>query len=147
MIIEGLYNLIISTPAIASLVSNGASPPQFSVHLGSLRKGFTLPAIRLNIATTSFIITAQSTADLEYQTIQFDCIAGGNDPNGYINAKRLKDAVKSLLKDYAGTLADGTIIRASFLKNEIDDPLEESKGGYAFRSTLDIQFAYNNPST
>ena len=70
--------------------------------------------------------------------MQFDCLAVD-----YLDAKRLKDAVKSLLKDYAGTLAEGTVIRASFLKNEIDNPLEEGKGGYVFRSVLDIQFAYD----
>ena len=36
-------------------------------------------------------------------------------------------------------LAEGTAIRASFLKNEMDNPLAEGKGGYVFRSILDIQ--------
>jgi hypothetical protein len=45
--------------------------------------------------------------------------------------------------DYSAVLAEGTVIRASFLKNEMDNPLAEGKGGYVFRSILDIQFAYD----
>jgi hypothetical protein len=131
MIMEGLFNLLLITPAVNDLV-NG------SIHHGSLRKGYTLPAIRMNIATSSFIITADGTADLEYQTIQFDCLAVD-----YLDALRLKDAVKSLVTDYSGVLAEGTAIRASFLKNEMDNPLAEGKGGYVFRSILDIQFVYD----
>src|SRR5580704_18099177 len=115
MIMEGLFNLLLITTEVNSLV-NG------SIHHGSLRKGYTLPAIRMNTVTSSFIITTDSTADLEYQTIQFDCLAVD-----YLDALRLKDAVKSLLKDYSGVLAEGTVIRASFLKNESDNPLEEGK--------------------
>jgi len=73
------------TPAVNDLV-NG------SIHHGSLRKGYTLPAIRMNVVTSSFIITTDSTAALEYRTIQFDCLAVD-----YLDALRLKDAVKSVL--------------------------------------------------
>jgi hypothetical protein len=128
---EGLFNLLLITPAVNNLV-NG------SIHHGSLRKGYTLPAVRMNVSTSSFITTAQSTADLQYQTIQFDCIA-----SEYLDALRLKDAVKSLLKDYTGTLVEGTAISASWLVNEIDNPLGEGLGGYTFRSMLTLKFAYD----
>jgi hypothetical protein len=49
-----------------------------------------------------------------------------------------------LLVDYSGTLADGTTIYCSLLKNELDNPLEEGRGGYVFRSLLDIEFAYDS---
>ena len=35
------------------------------------------------------------------------------------------------------------MICASFLKNEMDNPLAEGKGGDVFRSILDIQLAYD----
>jgi hypothetical protein len=130
MIMEGIFNLLLITPAVNNLV-NG------SIHHGSLRKGYTLPAIRMTVVTSSFITTTDSTADLQYQTIQFDCLAVD-----YLDALRLKDAVKALFKDYSGVLVEGTVIKASFLKNEMDNPLAEGKGGYVFRSILDIQFAY-----
>ena len=44
------------------------------------------------MVTSSFIITTDSTAALEYRTIQFDCLAVD-----YLDALRLKDAVKSVL--------------------------------------------------
>src|ERR1700722_2257324 len=133
MIMEGLFNLLFITPAVNNLV-NG------SIHHGSLRKGYTLPAVRMNIVTSSFITTTDSTADLEYQTIQFDCMAVD-----YLDALRLKDAVKSLLKDYTGTLIEGTTVRATFIVNDIDNPLAEGKGGYVFRSMLTFKFAYDAP--
>jgi hypothetical protein len=138
MLMEGLFNILVSTPEIADFVGNGGSPPQYSVHHGSLRKGYWLPAVRFSATTSAFIVTNTGTADLAYQTIQFDCMAVD-----YLDAQRLKDAVKSLFKDYVGVLAEGTVIRASWLMNELDSPLEEGKGGYVFRNLLDIKFAYD----
>jgi hypothetical protein len=143
MLSEGLFDLIISTPQVASIVSQGGSPPQFSVHHGSLRKGYTLPAIRMTAVTTTPIVCTDGTSSVAYQRWQFDCIAGGNDPNGYLNAQRLKDALKGLLNDYRGTLAEGTVIYSSIIKMELDNPMEEGKGGYAFRSVLDYEFGFD----
>jgi hypothetical protein len=138
MLSEGLYNLLILTPAIATIVANGGSPPQYSVHHGSLRKGYTLPAIRMSAVTSTPIVTNTGTADLSYQRWQFDAIA-----SNYLDAQRLKDALKALLSDYVGTLGEGTVIYSSILKMELDSPLEEAVGGYAFRSVLDYEFGFD----
>jgi hypothetical protein len=138
MLAEGLFNLIISTPEIATLVTNGGSPPQFSVHMGSLRKGYWLPAIRMSAVTSTPITFSGGTAGLNYQRWQFDAIA-----TNYLDAQRLRDALKALLTDYVGTLAEGTVIYSSILKMELDNPLEEGVGGYIFRSVLDYEFGYD----
>jgi hypothetical protein len=138
MLSEGLFNLIISTPEIADIVGNGGSPPQFSVHMGSLRKGYWLPSIRMSAVTSSPIVCNDGTASLAYQRWQFDSIAAN-----YLDAQRLKDALKGLLNDYVGTLGEGTVIYSSILKMELDSPMEEASGGYAFRSVLDYQFGYD----
>jgi hypothetical protein len=138
MLSEGLFNLIISTPEIAAIVGNGGSPPQYSVHMGALRKGYWLPAIRMSAVTSTPIVCSQGTASLSYQRWQFDCIA-----NAYLDAQRLKDALKALLNDYVGTLGEGTVIYSSILRMELDNPLEEGVGGYAFRSVLDYEFGYD----
>jgi hypothetical protein len=138
MLSEGLFNLIISTPEIASIVGNSGSPPQYSVHMGSLRKGYWLPAIRMSAVTSTPLTCSDGTASLNYQRWQFDAIA-----NSYLDAQRLKDSLKALLNDYTGVLGEGTVIYSSILRMELDNPLEESVGGYAFRSVLDYEFGYD----
>jgi hypothetical protein len=131
MLAEGLWNLFYITPSITDIVGN-------SIHHGALRKGFTLPAIRMSEITSSPIIANTGTSDLMYQRWQFDSIA-----MNYLDAHRLKDAVRALLDDYSGTLAEGTVIYCTLLKMELDSPMEESLTGYAFRSIVDYEFAFN----
>jgi|HubBroStandDraft_6_1064221.scaffolds.fasta_scaffold538151_2 hypothetical protein len=137
MISEGIFNLIVTNPSVADIVSGGGSPPMYSVHHGSLRKSYTLPAIRMSAVTTTPIITTDGTAPLLYQRWQFDSFA-----STYLDAHRLNDALKDLLTDYAGTLCEGTVIRSTFLRMELDSPLEEGKAGYVFRCVVDYEFAY-----
>lgn len=131
MLSQGLFNLLLITPEVNDIV-NG------SIHMSSLRKGYTLPAIRFSEVTSMPIVTNSGTAQLNYQRWQFDCIA-----SAYLDAQSLKETVKSLLADYTGTLADGTTVRSTILKNEVDNPLEEGRGGYIFRSAIDFEFAYD----
>ena len=130
MISQGLFNLI--------LISSVNDIVNGSIHMGSLRKGYTLPAIRFSAVTSTPIVTNNGTASLNYQRIQFDAIA-----STYLDAQSLKDALKALLDDYTGTLAEGTVIYSSILKMELDNPLEEGRGGYAFRSVLDYEFGFD----
>jgi hypothetical protein len=130
VISEGLFHLMLTTPSVNDLV-NG------SIHHGSLRKGYTLPAIRFSEVASTPIVTSQGTANLQYKTFQFDAFA-----STYLDAHRLRDAMRSLLADFAGSLAEGTVVHGSILKNELDDPLEEGKSGYINRCLLDIQFSF-----
>ena len=140
MIAEGLFNLLISDSGVAAFVSNHASPPVFQVYHGALRKGYSLPAIMITAVISSPIVTNEGTADLNYQRFQFDCLA-----TSYLEAHRLKDAVKALLQDYRGTLIEGTQIFSSITKMELDNPFEEGKGGYIYRCIIDIQFGFIEP--
>jgi hypothetical protein len=135
---QGLFNLMISTPEIAELVTNGATPPQFSIHMGTLDKGYWLPAIRFSVITSTPIVTNSGTASLTYERIQFDCMAVE-----YLDAQSLKDALKGLLNDYVGVLGEGTVIYSSILMMERDNPLEEGTGGYVFRSVLEYEFGFD----
>lgn len=140
MLAEGLWNLMSITPEIAALVNSDGSPSIPSIHHGSLRKGYTLPAIRFSEVTSTPITTTDGTAAVRYTTYQFDCFAVK-----YLDARRLLDAVTSLLTDYKGTLAEGTVIRSSIPANVgRDNPLEEGKSGYVNRCTIDIRFAYDD---
>jgi hypothetical protein len=131
MLAEGLFNLFTITPSITVLVGG-------SIHHGSLRKNYTLPAVRMSAVTTTPIVANTGTSDLMYQRWQFDAFA-----KNYLDSHRLKDAMKSLLNDYSGTLAEGTVVYSTILKMELDSPLEEGKGGYVFRCVLDYEFAFD----
>lgn len=140
MIAEGLYNLLITTPAVTAFVSDHASPPTFQVYHNALRKGYNLPAIVIVAVTSRPIVTNDGTADLNYQRFQFDCYAAN-----YLDSHRLKDAVKHTLQDFKGTLIDGTVINSAITKMELDNPFEEGKGGFIFRCVIDIQFGFVEP--
>jgi hypothetical protein len=133
-IASGLFNLVLISPVNA--IVNG------SIHLGSLRKGYTLPAVRISEVTTTPIVANTGTAALQYSRFQFDAFAGD-----YNTAHALRDALKGLLTDYTGTLAEGTTIFSSILMNELDSPLEEGTGGYTFRCLLDYEFAFDSTGT
>jgi hypothetical protein len=137
MISEGLFDLILTTPEINNLVDG-------SIHQGSLTKGYTLPAIRFFEVTATPIVSNSGTAGLLYQTWQFDCL-----DNSYLGCHRLRDVVKSLLQDYAGTLGEGTNIYSSRTKNFGDHSLEEGAGassgsGYIYGCHMDVEFAYDS---
>jgi hypothetical protein len=137
MLAEGLFNLMTITPSITALVGG-------SIHHGSLRKGYTLPAIRMSAVTSTPIVTNSGTSDLLFQRWQFDAFA-----SNYLDSHRLRDAIRALLDDYSGTLAEGTVIYSTILKLELDSPLEEgrSQSGYAFRSLLDYEFSFDQTAT
>jgi len=140
---QGLYALINSAPEITGLLGIvGGSPPFFSVYHGDLRKGYILPAIKFSVVSSTPLVANTGTANQNYERIQFDCIAAQ-----YLDATSLKDALKALLIDYVGTLAEGTTVYSSILRMELDSPLEEGKGGYLFRSVLDIEFGYDSLGT
>ena len=92
----------------------------------------------MSATTSTPIVCSNGTASLNYQRWQFDAIA-----SNYLDAQRLKDALKGLLNDYRGTLAEGTVISSSILKMELDSPMEEGRGGYAFRSVIEYEFGYD----
>lgn len=140
MIAEGLYNLLISDAGVTAFVSDHRSPPTFQVYHGALRKGYSLPAIILNAVVSSPIVTNDGTAALNYERFQFDCLA----PT-YLEAHRLRDAVKVLTQDFKGTLIDGTVISSSITRMELDNPFEEGKGGFVHRCIIDIQFGFIEP--
>jgi hypothetical protein len=131
MISQGIWNLLYITPAIYNIVGT-------SIHNGALRKGYTLPAIRFSEVTSTPITSSDGTDTLQYSTFQFDAFA-----SDYNTCHALKDALKGLLTDYTGVLVEGTVIYGTIIKNELDSPLEEGRGGYVFRCLLDYQFAFD----
>jgi hypothetical protein len=127
MLQQGLFNLLLNDRSVSAIVGD-------QVYLGTLRRGYTLPAVRINVITSTPIVTFDSSkSNLQYRRMQFDCFA-----DQYVPAHQLLDAVKNAILDYRRILASGEQVVSTILEAELDNPLEEGKGGFAYRTMVDI---------
>jgi hypothetical protein len=138
MIESGLSHLLSGTTSVTNIVSD-------QIHLGMLPKGYSLPAVVISSISATEVIGNDGTADLRAKRFQFDCLAPL--PGGYPVAHHLALAIKALLQDYRGSLNDGSQITGSQVINELDNPFEEAKGGFAYRTLIDIRLWFKEANS
>jgi hypothetical protein len=126
---SGLYELLTTSPGVSGLVGT-------SIHFTVIPKGSSYPAIVIHTLNTNFEVDLISTAGLEERRLQINYISSKDQ----FDAREGERAVEAVLKDYTGTLPDGTFVSASIINNVFDLPYEVGGTGFAKGSALDISF-------
>jgi hypothetical protein len=129
---QGLYQLLTDpSSAVGALVGT-------SVWFSQLPKGASFPALVIHTVANPPIVDLDSTASLQQRRIQVDCISSIDQ----LDARSLARAVMAALRDFSGTLDDGTVVSTAILNNDIDLPYEVGAHGYAFRVALDFTLMF-----
>jgi hypothetical protein len=156
MIKSGIYTKLINAPSIQALLPSDTSSPPNSlasqcVHFTRAPKKPLTPYIVVHLPD---VPPAEATLDGVTEQIlgmiQFDCYADDDksNGNGALVANQLSIAVRDLLKNFSGTLSDGTVISFCDVLAHFDDGYEEGGTSFLFRWVLRLQAFYTEgPNT
>lgn len=137
MIFNGIYAKLTTEPTVIALLS---SPPTAAVHYslapkdGAGQRPYVVVHI-LNAPPAE--ATLDGSSELVDGELQFDSYA-----DDQISARKLSRAIRDVLKNYQGSLPDGTLITFCEVPMDMDDPYEVGGGGYLFRSVVRLRAFY-----
>lgn len=134
MIEKGLYELLTQDTGVSTLVGS-------RVFYILAPKGSPVPFIVVSRVVTNDGYAMSGHIDLMEGLFQFDCYAAD-----FYTSRGISAAVRALLKDYRGTLSDGTTISASLIDKDWDMPYEEGGKGFVYRALLSFRFHYYDES-
>jgi hypothetical protein len=140
MLLPGLYGLLAGISAVTSLL--GKLPPNSQdgppIFFGAATKLELVPYLVMHkIPSLPAGQTLDGVGELIDGEIQFDSYA-----NDQITAQKLARAVRDALKNYGGSLPDGTTIQFTEVTAELDDNFEVGGEGYLFRSLVRLKAMY-----
>jgi hypothetical protein len=146
-VLSGFYELLLATPAIASLLAPVQSnTPYTGVYFSLAAKGAPLPYVVIHTLNAP---PAEKTQDGSSALIdgefQFDSYADA-DSGGQLATRKISQALRDLLKDWSGPLPDGTNIQFAEIILDLDDPYEVGGRGYLNRSVLRLKTQHTEPS-
>jgi hypothetical protein len=127
---EGLYELLTTTAPLTGTVGT-------NVYYSVVPKQGSFPAIVIHTLSTGLYIDLVATAvNLEERRLQINYISSVDQ----LDAREGARAVEAILKDYTGTLADGTVVQTAIINDIYDLPYEVGARSYAYGSAIDIVF-------
>ena len=129
MIETGIYKALIADPTVNAMVAG-------RVFYQAMPENTPYPAVVFFIVTSDSEFTLDGPEGLTARRFQFDAYA-----NEAFAARRLIEAVRDVIEGI-GALPDGTTIQSAIHIMDGDLPLEIGAGGFAYRSMLDIELAY-----
>lgn len=156
MISAGLYNKLINAPSIQALLPHDAASPTSSlarraVHFVRAPKLPITPYIVIHIVNAPPASgTLDGVTEQILGEIQFDCVADDQKENGNaaLIANQLSIAVRELLKNFSGTLSDGTALSVCDVVAHFADGYEEGGTSFLFRWVLRLEAFYTEgPNT
>lgn len=140
-IFSGLYGLLAGTPAVASLLGRVAANSQDGppIYNGQADKQPPVPFLVVHIVNAPPAgQTLDGISDLIDGELQFDSYASDS-----AMSRKLSRAVRDALKNFGGTLNDGTTIQFVEVVADIDGGYEVGGEGYLNRTILRLKAFYN----
>jgi Protein of unknown function (DUF3168) len=124
---NGLYELLTTDPGVSGKVGT-------EVYFAAHPKSGSFPTIIIHTLSTNYDVDLTSTSSLEERRLQINYISSVDQ----FDAREGERAVEALLKDYGGTLPDGTVVSTAVINSVFDLPYEVGAKSYAYGSALDI---------
>src|ERR1700676_5600438 len=103
MLIDGLISLVTAS-AVNGLISG-------RIYEGELPRGYALPAIAVHEYNEAQDYDMAGPVGVREDFIQFDTYGSSQ-----AIARQVREALKTLLDGYVGTLPDGTVVQACYLE-------------------------------
>jgi hypothetical protein len=129
MVEQGLYQLIIQTSGIQSLLGS----PTNSVKWVLAQQGTVIPYIVLSSVATTDTNTMAGPTGLRSYLLQVACYA-----SDYYTSRTIAKAVRGLLAGYKGTLPDvnSTVVSSILCEKDWDMKYEEGSKGFIYGALL-----------
>ncbi len=148
-VLGGLFNYLTQSPAAAAVAVQNllaklppvGATPQYSVYFSLATKLAPRPYLVMHLLDGTPAEQAMTGASpLSDGEIQFDSYA-----DDLLTARKLSQAVREALKNFAGALNDGTTIQFYEVSLDMDDAYDLGGGSYIFRCVLRLRAFYTEP--
>jgi hypothetical protein len=139
MILNGLFEILTTTPGVASILAPSPnSPAGTGVYFSLAAKGTLRPYLVITVVSSAPADkTFEGSTALVAARFQFDSYA-----DDQLTARALIKAVRELLEDFAGPLPEGTMLTMINVNDDLDGPYEQGGKGYLYRCILDMSGFY-----